>query len=256
MSRAVPTETLPPTARTIALLLASTPTIQDAQPGVLHQLLEFSHRYTSQVLSDALVYAEHAGRAGKIEMEDVVLAIQARVGWEFGGRVPKEYTLTLAAQANAIPLPSVPEVFGVRTPASPHVLTQVDFDLVPNKPPPRVKQYDEEVEEVEEDVSDEEDTTRMDAMMQDTSGARAGAAPGLRQFATPSDADMASPGPVVSAAVAHDEGSDIAQDDDDGLFGDDDSEGDDAMESVEVPDVQDPNANGIKRKLVEEDDYD
>ena len=81
---------LPPTARSIALLLASTPTIQDAHPAVLHQLLEFSHRYTSQVLSDALVYAEHAGRAGKIEMEDVSLAVQARVGWEFGGRVPKE----------------------------------------------------------------------------------------------------------------------------------------------------------------------
>lgn len=90
MSRQAPGDTLPPTARSIALLLASTPTIQDAQPGVLHQLLEFSHRYISQVLSDALVYAEHAGRPGKVEMEDVVLAIQARVGWEFGGRVPKE----------------------------------------------------------------------------------------------------------------------------------------------------------------------
>ena len=83
-------DNLPPTARSIALLLASTPTVQDAQPGVLHQLLEFSHRYTSQVLSDALVYAEHAGRSGKIEMDDAVLAVQARVGWEFGGRVPKE----------------------------------------------------------------------------------------------------------------------------------------------------------------------
>lgn len=84
---------LPPTARSIALLLASTPTIQDSHPAVLHQLLEFSHRYTSQVLSDALVYAEHAGRAGKVEMEDVSLAVQARVGWEFGGRVPKEVLL-------------------------------------------------------------------------------------------------------------------------------------------------------------------
>jgi len=88
MSRA--TDTLPPSARAIALLLASTPTVQDAQPGVLHQLLEFSHRYTAQVLSDALVYAEHAGRSGKVELEDITLAVQARVGWEFGGRVPKE----------------------------------------------------------------------------------------------------------------------------------------------------------------------
>jgi transcription initiation factor TFIID subunit 9B len=84
------TESLPPAARAIALLLASTPTVQDAQPGVLHQLLEFSHRYTTQVLADALVYAEHSGRPNKVEMEDVTLAVQARVGWEFGGRVPKE----------------------------------------------------------------------------------------------------------------------------------------------------------------------
>lgn len=90
MSRNTQTDALPPTARSIALLLASTPTVQDAQPGVLHQLLEFSYRYTSQVLSDALVYAEHAGRSGKVEMDDIVLAVQARVGWEFGGRVPKE----------------------------------------------------------------------------------------------------------------------------------------------------------------------
>ena len=83
-------DSIPPSARAIALLLASTPTVQDAQPGVLHQLLEFSNRYTAQVLSDALVYAEHAGRSGKVEMDDVVLAVQARVGWEFGGRVPKE----------------------------------------------------------------------------------------------------------------------------------------------------------------------
>ena len=85
-------DTLPSTARAIALLIASTPTVQDSQPGVLHQLLEFAHRYTTQVLSDAQVYAEHAGRSGvsKIETDDLVLAVQARVGWEFGGRVPKE----------------------------------------------------------------------------------------------------------------------------------------------------------------------
>ncbi len=99
MSRAA--ESLPPTARAIALLLASTPSVQDAQPGVLHQLLEFSHRYTSQVLTDASVYAEHAGHAGKIESDDVMLAVQARVGWEFGGRVPKEVrTPVLAWRAN------------------------------------------------------------------------------------------------------------------------------------------------------------
>ena len=88
MSR--PADNLPSTARAIALLLSSAPSVQDAQPGVLHQLLEFAHRYTTQVLTDASVYAEHANRGGKIELEDITLAVQARVGWEFGGRVPKE----------------------------------------------------------------------------------------------------------------------------------------------------------------------
>lgn len=85
-----PAENLPSTARAIALLLSATPSIQDVQPSVLHQLLEFSHRYTAQVLTDASVYSEHAGRGGKLDMDDVILAVQARVGWEFGGRVPKE----------------------------------------------------------------------------------------------------------------------------------------------------------------------
>ena len=48
-------------------------------------------------LSDALVYAEHAGRPNKVEMEDATLAVQARVGWEFGGRVPKEVGVTFRA---------------------------------------------------------------------------------------------------------------------------------------------------------------
>ncbi len=83
-------EVLPASGRAISLLLAANPAINDVHPAVVHQLLEFSHRYTHQVLTDALVYAEHAGRPGKLEMEDVMLAIQARVGWEMGGRVPKE----------------------------------------------------------------------------------------------------------------------------------------------------------------------
>ena len=163
--------------------------------------------------------------------------------------------LTLAQQTNAIPLPSVPEVFGVRIPNAPHVLTQVDFDLVPNKPPPGVPQYEEEIEEIEEDESDDEEEVDVDAAMLQQQQQR------MRRAVTEqSDADMASPGavgmgqgPVVSAA-AGDEGSEGGREDD-GLFGDEESEGDDAMESVEVPDVN-ANPNGIKRKLVEEDDYD
>ncbi|KAF9469045.1 transcription initiation factor IID, 31kD subunit-domain-containing protein [Collybia nuda] len=266
MSR--PAENLPPTARAIALLLSSTPAVQDAQPGVLHQLLEFSHRYTTQVLTDASVYAEHGGRSGKIETEDVVLAVQARVGWEFGGRVPKEYILSLATQVNAAPLPAVPEVFGVRLPQPTDCLTSIDFDLVPNKPPPGVKLYDEEIEEIEESDSEEEaededmepasipppstTTTTVPSLAPPVDVVMREEAPfPISAIATPSDIDMiggSAPEP------GGDDGSDAAEEED-GLFagGDDEEEESDAME--EVPTTSE-GTNGVKRKLVEEDDYD
>jgi len=237
-------QALPSTARTIALLLASTPTIADAQPGVLHQLLEFSHRYISQVLQDASVYAEHAGRQNKLEREDVVLAVQARVGWEFGGRVPKEYTHSLAAQTNALPLPAVPEVFGVRLPAAKHCLTGVDFDLVPHKPPPSVILYEDE--EVEEEADDVEEDAANDHVLDEDEDADM---EDVTRYIQPDPGE----GEVQLADGATDEAAE-----DDGLFAGDDDEGEEAMESVEIPVHQ---ANGVQdgpvqRKLVEDEDYD
>ncbi|KIM68693.1 hypothetical protein SCLCIDRAFT_1208892 [Scleroderma citrinum Foug A] len=252
-------DALPPTARAIALLLASTPAVQDAQPGVLHQLLEFAHRYTVQVLSDAQVYADHAGRSGtsKIEMDDIVLAVQARVGWEFGGRIPKEYVLSLASQTNATPLPAVPEVFGVRLPPASETLSSVNFELVPNKAPPPVKLYDEETEEIEEEEEEapgEQEDEEEDADMEPA------AIPVSNAPITPTDVEMAASTPASAPVVASggaDEGSDVGEEAD--LFGgtgddedDDGSAGDDAMEEVHT----DGPSNGVKRKLVEEEDYD
>jgi transcription initiation factor TFIID subunit 9B len=260
MSRLAPADTLPSTARAIALLIASTPTVQDAQPGVLHQLLEFSHRYTSQVLSDAQVYSEHAGRSGKVEMEDVTLAVQARVGWEFGGRIPKEYTLSLAAQTNATPLPAVPEVFGIRLPPASESLTSVDFDLIPNKPPPGTKLYDEEVEEIEESESEEDEDEDMEpAAIPGPAPAReqvvtAGVGP-VSAMQTPSDIDM-----LGTPARAADEGSDAAEEED-GLFAGGDEEEEEEESGAEDHALDDSRITtngtaGVKRKLVEEEDYD
>ncbi|KAF8558820.1 TFIID-31kDa-domain-containing protein [Imleria badia] len=251
-----PSETLPPTARAIALFLASTPTVQDAQPGVLHQLLEFAHRYTTQVLSDAQVYAEHGGRSGvsKIEMDDIVLAVQARVGWEFGGRVPKEYLMSLASQTNATPLPAIPEVFGVRLPSSADTLTSVNFDLVPNKPPPTVTLYDEEVEEIEED---EEEAVPAQEDEEDDADMEPAAIPVPHAPITPTDVEMGgTPAPII-AGEAPEDGSENGEEAD--LFGgggddeDEESNADEAMEEVQTTSTP---SSGVKRKLVEEEDYD
>ena len=165
--------------------------------------------------------------------------------------------MSLATQTNTVPLPSVPEVYGVRLPPASECLTAVDFDLLPNKPPPGVKLFDEEIEEVEESESDEDmEPAPLPAHSQHQQAARiptqlhAPAAPH-----TPSDVDMLTPGGIPA-----EEGSEAEEDD--GLFagGDEEEEesGDDAMEDVTASasagDAAAP--NGVKRKLVEEEDYD
>jgi transcription initiation factor TFIID subunit 9B len=104
-----PTATLPQSAKAIALLLASTPSVVDAPPRVLNMLMEFAHRYTAQVLADAQIFAEHAGRPGRLTTEDVTLSIQGKVGFEFGGRVPKEVRVALDLHLfKCIHVPSFP----------------------------------------------------------------------------------------------------------------------------------------------------
>ncbi|CAK5263074.1 unnamed protein product [Mycena citricolor] len=260
-------DNLPPSARAIALLLSSTPSIQDVQPAVIHQLLDFAHRYTANVLTDANVYAEYAGRANKIEMDDVVLAVQARVGWEFGGRVPKEYILSLAADVNAVPLPAVPEVFGVRMPPASECLTSIDFDLIPNKPPPDVKLYDEEVEEIEEeDEYDEPSDVEMEQSPPIPPPAFTPARPApSTQYTEPAQEYDDTPFPIsaidtsvdlrIGSQPAAGEGSE-AGDGEDGLFSggeEEEEEEGDAMEEIQTSLSQ---TNGTKRKLEEDDDYD
>lgn len=76
---------VPRDARLIALILSSMG-VSDVEPAVLLQLLEFAHRYTYDVLSDALVYSDHANsrQAGSnLSLDDVNLAIQSRVNYSF-----------------------------------------------------------------------------------------------------------------------------------------------------------------------------
>jgi transcription initiation factor TFIID subunit 9B len=168
-----------------------------------------------------------------------------------------QYILSLASQTNATPLPSVPEVFGVRLPPASETLTAVNFDLVPNKPPPEAKLYDEEIEEIEEEEDDEElpdgQDDDDDADMEPAAIPYTSVAP-----ITPTDVDIGAGTPLpIMAADTLEENSDAEEAD--GLFGgegddDDDNSGDDAMEEVQT--AGDTQTNGVKRKLVEEDDYD
>lgn len=143
-------------------------------------------------------------------------------------------------------------------------MTSVDFDLIPNKPPPGVKIFDEEFDEVEESSGEEEVEPEPIPNISGL-GRVTGTPSSLAQedhvmdtpfpisaIATPSDIDMLGQSQTAQEA---EEGSDI--DEDDGLFagGDDEEEESDGMEEVQTQLGAAP-SNGVKRKLVEEDDYD
>ena len=96
--------------------------VEDADERVLHQLMDFTHResacshtrsrsivfindrdcdrlapgyigYTTDLLTDAKTYANHAGRPGVVETTDVELAVQTRSGYEFTEGAPKDVSL-------------------------------------------------------------------------------------------------------------------------------------------------------------------
>ncbi|WVQ80261.1 hypothetical protein IAT38_002366 [Cryptococcus sp. DSM 104549] len=159
MTNQVPT--IPRDGRLISLILASKG-ITDTDERVIHQLLDFSRRYTADVLTSAQTLADHAGRsgAGRMEKEDVELAIKMRKLYEFYEAPPRDYLATLAHELNSHPLPILPESFDlVRLPPPHQRLAEVNFDIVPDSELVLLSDGDEEESDEENggERSEEED---------------------------------------------------------------------------------------------------
>ncbi|PVU85932.1 hypothetical protein BB559_006747 [Furculomyces boomerangus] len=105
--------------------------IEDCEQNVLNQLLEFANKYTIDVLQDALIYSEHAGKK-EIDLDDVRLSIQGRVNYSFTNPPEREFYMDLAESCNKVPLPLIPEKYGVRLPPEKHTLTGINFQIVPD----------------------------------------------------------------------------------------------------------------------------
>ncbi|CAO3598099.1 unnamed protein product [Absidia cylindrospora] len=116
-----------PEDATILSLVLQSLGVNDYDPKVVQQLLEFAHY--------ALIYAEHANKTD-IDLEDIQLAIQGRVNHSFTTPPPKEFLLELAEEKNKTPLPLIPEKYGNRLPADKYCLTGLNFSIAPNAPPP------------------------------------------------------------------------------------------------------------------------
>ncbi|CAG8447694.1 8048_t:CDS:2 [Ambispora gerdemannii] len=120
----------PRDAKIISLILSSVG-VEEYEPKVVQQLLEFAHRYSVDVLQDALIYSEHAGRINDLDLEDVKLAIQGRVNHSFTSPPSKEFLVELAREVNKERLPNIPEKYGLRLPPEHYCMTAVNFQLIP-----------------------------------------------------------------------------------------------------------------------------
>ena len=96
--------------------------VEDYEPNVIHQMLEFSYRYLTGVLEDAKVYSEHAQKK-ELDVADVKLAIQNKMDHSFTSPPPRDFLIEIARKKNAIPLPLIPEKFGPRLPPERYCLT-------------------------------------------------------------------------------------------------------------------------------------
>ncbi|RKP08469.1 transcription initiation factor TAFII31 [Thamnocephalis sphaerospora] len=123
---------MPKEAHVMALIL-NTLGVEEYDPKVLPMLMEFAHRYMTDVFQDAQLYADHAGKRD-VDLDDVQLAIQGIVNNSFTGPPPREFLTELAAEKNSAPLPLIPERYGIRLPPEQYCLTGANYQIVPEPP--------------------------------------------------------------------------------------------------------------------------
>ncbi|PKA63997.1 hypothetical protein AXF42_Ash005009 [Apostasia shenzhenica] len=115
------------------------------EPRVVHQFLELCYRYVVDVLSDAQIYAEHAGK-NVIDPDDVRLAIQSKVNFSFSQPPPREILLELARNRNKTPLPkTIAPPGSIPLPPDQDTLISPNYQLlIPRNQPAQVEETEEE----------------------------------------------------------------------------------------------------------------
>ncbi|KAL6495956.1 Transcription initiation factor TFIID subunit 9 [Orobanche gracilis] len=156
-------EDMPRDAKVVKELLKSM-SVEDYEPRVVNQFLEFSYRYVVDVLTDAQVYSEHAGKS-MIDSDDVKLAIQSKVNFSFSQPPPREVLLELARSRNKVPLPKSIAGPGIPLPPEQDTLISPNYQLaIPKR---QISQPAEETEDDEESVDPNSNSNNLNPPSQD-----------------------------------------------------------------------------------------
>jgi len=102
--------------------------INDFEPRVVNQMLEFSYRYVTNILEEARVYSQHAGKK-QLDLDDVKLSVTMQAEQSFTAPPPRESLLELARIKNATQLPIPQNKLGLRLPPDRHCLTNTNYRL-------------------------------------------------------------------------------------------------------------------------------
>eukprot|EP00095_Tigriopus_kingsejongensis_P010022 snap_masked-scaffold1048_size67263-processed-gene-0.9 protein:Tk10022 transcript:snap_masked-scaffold1048_size67263-processed-gene-0.9-mRNA-1 annotation:"hypothetical protein DAPPUDRAFT_303843" len=113
--------------------------IVEYEGRVLHQLLEFSYRYVTQVLEDAKVVSGHALKKA-VDVDDVKLAVQMYAEQNMTGPLSRELLLDAARAKNRQPLPIPRTTCGLRLPPDRHCLTACNYRMK-FRPKPKAAGY-------------------------------------------------------------------------------------------------------------------
>ena len=102
--------------------------VTDYEPRVVHQLMEFTNRYVTNVLKEAQVFSMYA-KKDSIDLGDVQLAINMHTDKTVTSPPPKELLLEVAREKNNQPLPTIKSHNGLRIPFDKHTLIGTNFRL-------------------------------------------------------------------------------------------------------------------------------
>lgn len=118
----------PRDAKIISVILRSLG-IEECEPKVIIQLLEFAYKYTTDVLEDAQLLSEHCGRS-IINTNDVKLALQTMVGKHFVPPPPRQYLNEIASSVNSKPLSTPDSENFLKVPGASVALLNLDYDVL------------------------------------------------------------------------------------------------------------------------------
>ena len=104
----------PRDAKIISIILRSLG-IEECEPKVIVQLLEFAYKYSCDVLEDAYLYSKYCERT-VITGKDIKLALQTKIGKHFVPPPPKGFLIHSAEQVNLKPLSQIDPENLLRTP--------------------------------------------------------------------------------------------------------------------------------------------